>query len=332
MSAGIKIAFERSRVRWLVLLGPVIILGGLAWLASGHRPEVAAGPWVAENLSRPQGTERVELEAGLAGARLHLTAADDLPQGSLVEGRSHGRGDSVRFEVDANEGTAKVHLGGGKKHHVVFMPRPREGWDLRLPARLPLRVRLSGAGVGGDFDLTAAPLDGLVTEGVFIGVDARLPAPRKDTEIRMNGVFNSLNLTVPEGTPVRVHGPGLPFNAVNRGVRGAEGRPGYDVSAQGIFSAVEVRTDRAISREPPPVAPPADVPAEAPHTASPAPSFLAPPTGRGPAVGTGRLSGQGPARSRRRGRAPARPSRGAAMRGSIDKMGAARRALTRRSP
>ena len=56
---------------------------------------------------------------------------------------------------------------------------------------------------------------------------------------------------MPEGTPVRVHGPGLPFNAVDRGVRGAGGRPGYDVSVQGVFSAVDVITDRTISPEPP---------------------------------------------------------------------------------
>jgi hypothetical protein len=271
MSAGIRIAFERTRARWLVLLGPVIILGGLAWLASGHRPDTAAGPWEAESLSRPEGTQRVDLEAGLAGARLRLAIADDMPLGRLVEGRSHGKGNSARFEADVEAGTAKVHLGGGKRHNVVFLPRPRESWDLRLPSRLPLRVHVSGAGVGGTFDLTAAPLERLATEGVFIGVEARLPAPRKDTEIRTNGVFNSLSLSVPEGTPVRVHGPGLPFNAVTRGVRGTEGRPGYDVSLQGIFSAVEVRTDPTISREPPPLAPPSDVPAEAPQGTVPSP-------------------------------------------------------------
>ena len=85
----------------------------------------------------------------------------------------------------------------------------------------------------------------------------------------MNGVFNSLSLSVPEGTPVRVHGPGLPFNAVDRGVRGTEGRPGYDVNVQGIFSAVEVRTDRAISPEPP--APPA-TPAVPPPVEAPLPA------------------------------------------------------------
>jgi hypothetical protein len=93
----------------------------------------------------------------------------------------------------------------------------------------------------------------------------------------MNGVFNSLSLSVPEGTPVRVHGPGLPFNAVDRGVRGAEGRPGYDVNVQGIFSAVEVRTDPALSREPPPVVRPADAPAPVPPAAPPLPSPSRPP-------------------------------------------------------
>ena len=277
MSAGIKVAFEKSRAPWLLLLGPALVLGSLAWLASGRRPEAPAGPWEAENLTRPEGTERVELEAGLAGARVRLAGADDLPAGRLVEGRSQGRRSTARLEAYADGSTAQVRLGGGKKHNVVFLPRPRERWELRLPTGLPLRVRIRGAGVGGDLDLTASPLEGLATEGVFIGVDARLPAPREDTQIRMNGVFNSLSLSVPEGTPVRVHGPGLPFNAVDRGVRGAEGRPGYDVNVQGIFSAVEVRTDPALSREPPPVVRPADAPAPVPPAAPPVPSPSRPP-------------------------------------------------------
>jgi hypothetical protein len=74
------------------------------------------------------------------------------------------------------------------------------------------------------------------------------------------------DLVVPEGTPVRVHGTGLPFNAVDRGTHGTEGRPGYDVRVQGIFSAVEVRTDHSISPDPPPP------PASPPPATSPAPS------------------------------------------------------------
>jgi hypothetical protein len=283
MSAGIKIAFERSRARWLVLLGPVIILGGLSWLASGHRPEPPSGPWETDTLARPEGTQRAEVDIGLAGARVRLVAHDDMPEDRLVESRSHGKGDDGHLEVNADGATAKVRLGGGKKNRVVFLPRPRESWELGVPTRLSLSLHVSGAGVGGLFDLTAIPLEGLVTEGVFIGVEARLPAPRTDTEIRMSGVFNSLNLSVPDGTPVRVHGPGLPFNAVDRGVRGSEGRPGYDVSVQGVFSAVEVRTDRAISSEPPATASPTQVPAEAAPTASPAPTPERPPAEAPPA-------------------------------------------------
>ncbi len=276
MSAGIRIAFDRTRAPWIVLAGPALILGGLAWLASGARPGPPSGPWEPEFASRPAGVERVDLDAKLLGARLRLAAARDLPAGRLVDGQSIASHHVTRLEADRDGTLARVRLSAGERHGIVFLPRPREQWDLRLPAELPLRVRVSGAGVGGRFDLASASTESLRTEGVFIGVEARLAAPREDTEIQMNGVFNSLSLTVPEGTPVRVHGAGLPFNAVDRGVKGVEGRPGYDVQVQGIFSAVEVRTDQAIPPEPPPLlakpgAPSARPPAEAPAPrASPA--------------------------------------------------------------
>jgi hypothetical protein len=213
----------------------------------------------------------VHLEAGLAGARLRVSTTTDLPADRLVDGRSVGRSERTRLDVRTENGVAEVRLDGGKPH-VVFLPRARERWELRLPAELPLSLRIRGAGIGGELDLTAASSARFQTDGVFIGVAARLPAPREQTEIRMNGVFNSLTLSVPEGTPVRVHGPGLPFNAVDRGVRGAEGRPGYDVNVQGVFSAVEVQVDRAIAPEPPPApaapaTPVSPLPAEAPPTA-----------------------------------------------------------------
>jgi hypothetical protein len=263
MSAGVKIAFEKSRAPWLLLLGPALVLGSLAWLASGQRPEGPVGPWEEASLERPEGTRQVALEARLAGTRLRVVAADDLPADRLVVGRSVGRSESTRFDAHARDGVAEVRLDGGRKN-VVFLPRPRQRWDLRVPAGLPLRLDVKGAGVGGDFDLTAGSLDGLRSQGVFIGVGARLPAPRRDTDVRMAGVFNSLTLTVPEGTPVRVEGAGLPFNAVDRGVPGTDGRPGYNVRLEGIFSAVEVRTDRSIPREPPALSEPPAGPSPAP--------------------------------------------------------------------
>ena len=265
ISAGVKVAFGRSRAPWLLLLGPALLLGSLAWLASGQRPQAPAGPWEEAVVSRPEGVQRVNLEAGLAGARLRLTAAGDLRADRLVDGRSANRAERTRLEARTEDGTAEVRLDGSRRN-MVLLPRSRERWDLRLPADLPVRLRVRGAGVEGHLDLTAGLVQGLRTEGVFIGMDVRLPAPREETQVRMKGVFNSLTLSVPEGTPVRVRGPGLPFNAVDRGVRGTEGRPGYDVHVRGIFSAVAVRTDRSISPEPPPA------PATPARPASPSPA------------------------------------------------------------
>jgi hypothetical protein len=264
MSAGIRIAFEKTRARWVVLAGPALVLGGLAWVASGARPERPAGPMHPQVADRPAGVDRVEVEAKLLGSRLNVTATAQMPPGRLVDGASNADPDKARLETEAEGTLAHVQVHGGV-HGPVFLPRPRERWDLRLPAELPLRLKLSGAGIGGHVDLTAGTTQGLQTDGVFIGVEARLPAPRQDTPIRMNGVFNALTLVVPEGTPVRVHGAGLPFNAVDRGTHGKEGRPGYDVHVQGIFSAVEVRIDRAIPPEPPPLpSPPTSAAKEAP--------------------------------------------------------------------
>jgi hypothetical protein len=280
MSAGLKIAFEKSRAPWLLLLGPVLVLGSLGWLASGRRPEGPIGPWEAESLSRPEGTRTVDFEAALVGARLRLAFATDLPADRLVDGRSIANRERARLESRNDHGVARIRIDSGKRHGIVFLPRPRERWDVRLPADLPARIEIKGAGVGGDLDLTASAFEGVQANGVFIGLDARLPAPRRNTKIQINGVFNSLALVVPEGTPVRVHGPGLPFNAVDRGVAGIEGRPGYDVSVQGIFSAVEVRTDGAISSEPPPAPLPSPDPPpdEAPLPAPTRPKAEAEPT------------------------------------------------------
>jgi hypothetical protein len=275
MSWGIRIAFEKSRAPWLVLGGPALVLGGLAWVASGARPAAPAGPMQTETVDRPAGVDRLDLETKLFAARVRVAAAPLAP-GRLVDGGSIARHKSTRFETESEGGVARVRLDGGGPHGVVFLPRAKERWDLKLPSELPIRLRVAGAGVGGDVDLTAATLEGLQTDGVFIGVDARLPAPRQETEIRMKGVFNSLELVVPEGTPVRVHGAGFPLNLVDRGTRGTAGRPGYDVHVEGVFSAVDVRTDAAISPEPPPV--PAR-PSPAPASRPPAEAPPSPPVG-----------------------------------------------------
>ena len=251
VSMGANIAFEKSRAPWLVLLGPLAILGGLTWLATGARPGLPTGPWEPQMASRPAGVESLELRTSLVGARLRVVGAD-VAADQLVNGRLFRRNERASLEVSADGPVARVEIKTGSgRGRFFFFPRPREHWDLRVPRELPLSVSLQGVGIGAQLDLTRQLVQKARTEGVFIGLEVRMPAPAQDTNIRLNGVFNSLTLTVPPGTPVRVHGTGAPFNLVDRGVAGEPGRPGYDVHLDGIFTAVAVQTDPGISPEPP---------------------------------------------------------------------------------
>ena len=182
MSAGVKIAFERTRMPWLVLLGPALVLGALAWLASGARPAGPVGPWEAESVSRPEGTQRVELDAKLVGARLR----------DRVVGRPAGRS---RPRRPLRLGRARVAAGGLGERRVwrrsastaagatlsSSCRAPRSAGSCNLPAELPLRVRLNGAGIGGELDLARGALEGALVDGVFLGVEARLPGARLAT-------------------------------------------------------------------------------------------------------------------------------------------------------
>jgi hypothetical protein len=263
MSAGIRVAFEKSRAPWLLLLGPVLVLGSLAWVASGSRLDVATGPWQPQRSARPEGTSNVELWADLFGSRLRLESVATLPAATLVDGRSlAGEGDA-RVLVEKSGDTAQVRIRGAHPH-VFFLPGRKQRFELQLPSDLPLRFRVNGVMVRSQLDLSRGSFAGGRIEGVFLATDLRLPGPSEPQRIRVGGVFNSLTLTVPEGTPVRVHGPGLPFNAVDRGNAGDAGRPGYDVNVEGIFTAVDVLTVPAPAQ----VAPAAGR-AEAPPSAAP---------------------------------------------------------------
>ncbi len=247
MSAGVKVAFEKSGAPWLLLLGPALVLGSLAWVASGARLEPAPKLSSVQTQPLPEGSQSVRLRARLAGAHLQLSAAP-LDPPLLVEARSAGGTENARLEALADGSQALLRLEGGWRKGFVFLPGRRESWDLRLPAYLPLSLELTGAALRTTADLSKGRLRGGRVDGVFMGLDLRLPAPDQPVNLEVNGVFNGLQLTVPAGVPVRVHGPGLPFNAVDRGVPGHG--PGYDVQLKGIFSAVSIATAARAEAEP----------------------------------------------------------------------------------
>ncbi len=243
MSAGIKIAFEKTRAPWLVLLGPALVLSGLAWVATGARTDVPVGPWKSEGpLPRPEGATRVKLDLKLFGSRLAGDGARARAGGArrraldrarverqpLREARGRHRTRSPRRDRGARCRRAAgppAALGAGRADRAAAQLRPR-GCD----GPQPLRPAVT-AGSRADR-----------RNGVFLATQLTLPSPSASVKLRVNGVFNALRISVPEGTPVRVHGTGFPFNAVKRRVVGAEGRPGYEIDVDGIFNAIDIDT------------------------------------------------------------------------------------------
>jgi len=242
MSAGIRIAFEKSGAPWLVLLGPAVILGGLVWIATGAHPmESEPGPWTPQSAARGEAARSLRLDAHVAASQLDVESRA-LAGGVLADGRATGRSDRSRLETETNGDEARLRLVGGSKTGVVFVPGRKERWELAVPSDLPVRLDVEGAGVRGRLDFSAGHVAGGEIRGVFLAFDLRLPRPEAPVTLRLNGVFNALKLTVPAGTPVRVHGPGLPLNAVDRETAGKADAPGYDVKLEGVFSAVTVHT------------------------------------------------------------------------------------------
>ena len=256
ISAGIQITFEKTRVPWLVLVGPAIVLGGLAWVATGARVDIPLGEWKAEgSLPRPEGAKRVKLDLNLLGSRLQVVSRE-LEKGALADARSIERVSTASLEVKREDETAHVRLDSGSKRGVALLPGRRQRWELGVPSELPLAYELRGAMVRSSFDLTHSRFEGGRIDGVFLITRLTLPAVESPIKLRVSGVFNVLRLSVPEGTPVRVHGTGFPFNLVKRRVVGDPERPGYEVQVDGIFNAVTI--------DPRPAAPEERPPAEAP--------------------------------------------------------------------
>lgn len=261
MSAGLKMAVDRTRAPWLQLLGPALVLGALSWLAFAQRPIPPVRDWKPLRVERTEGVERLELTGGLFGTSLRAQAAE-LPPALLAEGRMATRRERARLEDRRDGDTATLRLRGGERGGVVFfLPGAQDHWDLRLSDSLPLGVELGGLMSRVVLDLGSARLERGKVQGVFLGTDLRFGRPERDTELQVNGVFNAVTISVPPGVPVRVRGAGLPLNMVDRGTGGTG--PGYEVKLGGIFSAVSVEVRKEPEPAPAP-SPSARPPAEAP--------------------------------------------------------------------
>jgi hypothetical protein len=247
VSGGVRIAVGRSRWPWLALLGPLVVLATLAGLASG-RIESRPGTWQPVSVTRPADVQKMKLRSSLAASRLEV-ATRPLAEGLLLEGRQGSKENKARVATKAEEGIAKVALSLDKMTWSSYVVGRLSRWELGLTNELPLVIDVEGAMIGSRFDLTQAQLETATFRGAWISADLRLPRPKTPTRIEVHGVFNSLDLAVPPGTPVRVHGTRFPFNMVDPGAGGGDptdaANPGYEIRLYGIYSRVGVTDGQA---------------------------------------------------------------------------------------
>jgi hypothetical protein len=243
ITAGLRIAFGNTRRAWVIVFGPLTVLGLLAGMASG-RLAGAPGTWQPVSEARSAGATRVLLSGTLASSRLDLVAKT-LPEGIAVLGRRGSREDKARVERSQEGTTDRVALVNGDYGFASVLPGRMSRWELGVSDAVPVGLRLEGAMIGATIDLSRGVVEDSMLAGVFLGVDLRLPRPEAPVRLTVKGVFNVVDLIVPRGTPVRVHGPGLPANVVDRGT-GTDpndpANPGYDVRIEGVFSRLGVTT------------------------------------------------------------------------------------------
>jgi hypothetical protein len=264
VSFGIRIIFEKTRLACGMVLGPLVVLGTLFWLAWGDRPELPPpGEWQALSVDRPEGVDRAKVLVHLGGVSLDLEARP-LPPTLLAEGRAAARDNATRLHVTDEEGEATLRL-EGRRRGILLIGLRHEIWELGVTDQIPLSLDLSGAGVHADFDLRRGHAADSRVRGAFNTVTLHLPRTAEQVTIQLKGAFNSFDVIVPEGTPVSYEGPGFPFGWVDEGPAAdglSEDEPGYRVILDGAFTFLDIDEGPAPEggwSEPlPPATPPAE--------------------------------------------------------------------------
>jgi hypothetical protein len=200
------------------------------------------------SVPRAEGANRLTLRAALASSRIDV-AARSLDATALVDGRQGSRANKAGVETKLKGDEAKVTLLGGNHGWDAIRPGRLSRWELGVPQALPLKIDLDGAMIGARFDLAQGTIEGGSFDGAFLGLDLHLPRPKALVKLEIHGVFNMVDVFVPSGTPVRVHGPGFPFNLVDRGAGDPKdpATPGYEVTFAGVFSRVGVNEEDAVA-------------------------------------------------------------------------------------
>ena len=249
VAIGIRLVFERGPAPWLVLLGPVLVLGTLLYVAlSAPGSAVAESEWAPVRIERPADAARLTFEGRLELASLDVESRR-LPRDLVLEGRTSEAGRrSVRVEAAGGE-RVRVTNSMWEKRFVVLPGRRRARCELGVASGLPIGFDLDLAFTATRLEVAATPVSRLAIDGAFNDLSFRLGAAASDVPIDLDGAFNKVEIEVPAGTPVRVTGENL-LNHVDREGAQEGAAPGgakgaahaYRLNLDGAFNRIVIRT------------------------------------------------------------------------------------------
>lgn len=249
VSLGIKLIFERSSLPYLTLLGPVLVLATMAYVAT-TRPARSAGTWMPIAVARAEGVNRLRLTGDVHMATLNMKSNPALAGTGLLEGRAAVDDEDMAATSVYDRGSeARVNLGrrGRDGRHSVRFYGPwalgRYEWDLGVAPDLPLSVDLDMAGTTGEIDLHDVDVREIRLEGAFNDLDLHLGPPSGNTRIVLEGAFQRLDVHVPRNVRVLYGEDGFMNSVHRRASRPRNDDPVYRLFVDGAFNRVGVRND-----------------------------------------------------------------------------------------
>ncbi len=244
VAIGIRLLFQHSAAPGLVLLGPVLVLGTLMYVAMRvPGRDDAARDWMPLRVEAASGVPEYTLEGRLAMARVDVTSRH-LERGVLAEGRATEAGrQSVRVEEDGEAGRVRITNSWHKGVNLAFPGRGAR-CELGVTGAVPVTIDFDLAFTTTRIDVAAGPLRRGRVDGAFNDLTLRLGEPSEDVRLNLKGAFNHVVIEVPRATPVRVSSDGF-LNLVDgrrRDKRPPGGNPGYRVGLDGAFNRLVVRS------------------------------------------------------------------------------------------
>lgn len=241
VAVGIRLVFERGPAPWVVLLGPILLLGTMMYVAlRGPAPPGSADETVPIRAGRPEALAAWTLEGRLALASIDVTSRR-LPRDALLEGRSAeiGRG-SVRVSPGAAPGVVRLTNSWNERSFFILPGGHRARCDLGVTTSLPLTLDLDLALTATRIDVAAGPVARVAVDGALNELSLRLGRPSADVRLDIEGAFNQVTIEVPATTPVRVDREGF-LNVVDESGRATNDAAGYHLHLKGAFNRTIIR-------------------------------------------------------------------------------------------